>query len=147
MAAWYAKNREKSLAKTGLYFMEHPEKRASPEYFRKRHLSMPHETRQTKLSILKNWKKSNPARHAANESRRRARKFAATPAWANKRLIDNIFLEAKRITVATGVEHHVDHIVPLRSQIVCGLHVESNLRIIPATENIAKLNRYWPDMP
>ncbi len=30
---------------------------------------------------------------------------------------------------------------------LCGLHVEHNLRVIPAAVNLAKKNFYWPDMP
>jgi len=37
--------------------------------------------------------------------------------------------------------HHVDHIVPLVSQLVCGL------QILDAKANIEKGNRSWPDMP
>lgn len=47
----------------------------------------------------------------------------------------------------TGISHEVDHIVPLRSKLVCGLHNEFNLRVIPAAENNRKGNRFWPDMP
>ena len=38
--------------------------------------------------------------------------------------------------------HHVDHIIPLQGAIVSGLHVEGNLRVITATENMIKRNRY-----
>ena len=54
---------------------------------------------------------------------------------------------ARMRTEMLGLEWDVDHIVPLKNPIVCGLHVESNLQVIPELENIRKGNRRWPDMP
>lgn len=55
--------------------------------------------------------------------------------------------EARDAEAATGLKHDIDHVVPLISDIVCGLHVEANLSVIPASVNRGKRNRYWPNMP
>lgn len=83
----------------------------------------------------------------ANTARRRSFKKQAIPKWYDKCKVDAIYEECTQVTKATGVEHHVDHIVPLQSKWVCGLHCEDNLRIITASENSHKLNSHWPNMP
>lgn len=70
----------------------------------------------------------------------------ARPAWADIGAINAMWRLSKEITAATGVQHSVDHIVPLSHPLVCGLHVEHNLCIRPLADNIRKSNRYWPDM-
>jgi hypothetical protein len=69
----------------------------------------------------------------------------ATPAWANLWMIAEAYDLAKLRTKLTGVKHNVDHCVPLISSIVCGLHVEHNLQVIPAVLNRAKSNRLLPE--
>lgn len=93
------------------------------------------------------WRKRNPHMVVAAVQRRNASKLKATPAWASEEAIRLIYLEAQRRTAETGIKWQVDHIVPLRSDFVCGLHCEVNLRVITAEENNLKRNAWWPDMP
>jgi hypothetical protein len=93
------------------------------------------------------WFKRNPSVVAQKAARRRAVKRKATPAWANEFFISEAYHIAELRSKVTGIKWHVDHIVPLRSKTVCGLHVEHNLQVIPESVNLAKSNRYWPDQP
>lgn len=85
--------------------------------------------------------KTNKAYYLQRNAKRRAIKVNATPAWADAVAIEDIYRKAS----SDGLS--VDHIVPLKSKIVCGLHVHFNLQLIPLSENIKKSNRWWPDMP
>lgn len=69
------------------------------------------------------------------------------PAWANAFMLEEAYILARLRSMVTGYEWDVDHIVPLRSKLVCGLHAETNIQVIPAASNRAKGNRHWPDMP
>ena len=56
-------------------------------------------------------------------------------------------LLAEKREKSFGFEWHVDHIVPLNSKSVCGLHVWANFELLPSEVNRKKSNKYWPDMP
>ena len=99
------------------------------------------------LSRLAEWKRRHPGHRDKDNIRRRTAKTNAGPAWADDFLIQEIYSLARLRTRITGFKWHVDHIVPLRSRLVCGLHVENNLRVIPASVNYKKSNTSWPDMP
>jgi hypothetical protein len=83
--------------------------------------------------------------HAARRMQRIAREKQATPSWADSKAIRAFYVESARRSADTGVQHHVDHIVPLQGKTVCGLHVENNLQVMPGGENQSKGNRWWPD--
>lgn len=104
------------------------------------------EGRQCVSATGRAYRRPEEAKELAAITKRKAAKLNASPAWADQTKITSIYAEARRITELTGVRHEVDHIVPLQSRIVCGLHVEHNLQVIPATVNRSKGNRRWPDM-
>lgn len=95
----------------------------------------------------KRYSRRPPEVELAKSAGRRASKKNATPGWANKEAIEAIYAKAQRFMEQTGEPFHVDHIVPLTSDLVCGLHWEGNLQILTGADNLSKGNKHWPDMP
>lgn len=134
-------DKEKAKARRERWIAAHPDKNIEVKRaWRQRNIE------QDRQSSLR-WQKQNPEKVNACTAKRRATRKNATPGWANEFFISEIYRLAKLRTEFTGIKWHVDHIVPLQSPIVCGLHVECNLQVIPAFENFSKNNRHWPDMP
>lgn len=87
---------------------------------------------------------NNPGYYAAAYKARQLRKKQAMPAWADVKSIEAMYRQSAWVSKITGIKHHVDHYYPLKSDMVCGLHNEFNLRIIPAKVNLRKHN-HFPD--
>jgi len=80
----------------------------------------------------------------ADTSVRKRRHREATPKWLTaeqKLAMRQLYLQARKLTEVAKERYVVDHIVPLRSHEVCGLHVPWNLRVITQEENLKKSNK------
>jgi hypothetical protein len=90
------------------------------------------------------WKENNPELVKADNKHRRNKHRLATPKWLtqeHKAQIKQKYVEAMAITRGTGIAHVVDHIVPLRGELVSGLHVPWNLAVITSKANSKKSNK------
>jgi hypothetical protein len=97
------------------------------------------------LEKSKKWMRDNMPKALAKKARYRSGKYKATPPWLTEEHheeIELMYVESRRLSKETGIKHHVDHIIPLKNDIVCGLHVPWNLRVITATENLTKNNTF-----
>lgn len=99
---------------------------------------------QDKRRYRRKWELSNPDIKKAILSVRKRRHREATPRWITKEqklAMRQLYLQAQQMTKITGERYVVDHIIPLISEEVCGLHVPWNLRVITQDENLKKSNK------
>jgi 5-methylcytosine-specific restriction endonuclease McrA len=90
------------------------------------------------------WKEANKVQVRADTKARRRKHRDATPPWLTRKQkseIRQLYQIAITMTQTTGEQYVVDHIVPLRGEVVCGLHVPWNLRVITQEENLKKSNK------
>ena len=69
--------------------------------------------------------------------------YWATPPWLTRSMADQM----KAIYESAGPAEHVDHIVPLKNALVCGLNVPWNLQVMEAKKNMSKSNLWWDNHP
>jgi hypothetical protein len=153
--AYYHANREKHLIAVKEWRI------ANPEKYKAQLVRAYAKHRDGDIERLKAWKVNNPEKHQdsgrkyrvkyharvmAHVRKYQATKMQAMPKWVSFSDTVKFYEEAKRLT-ELGIPSEVDHIVPLTSKIVCGLHCPANLQVLSVKENRSKRNRYWPDMP
>jgi len=147
----YAKNPGKILERNAEWRKSNPERvaelknewaKSNPEKISAARKRFYRKNRESELERCSAYREENKQRYAAHQAKRRARKYHATPAWANDFFIEEIYDLAKLRTDATGIPWEVDHIVPLQGRKVCGLHVENNLQVIPMVSNRSKSNAW-----
>ena len=97
-----------------------------------------------KQAYKSKYKQGNPDLYKTLTSFRRRRFRDATPPWLTRKQkseIRQLYQIAVTMSKTTGEQYVVDHIVPLQSHEVCGLHVPWNLRVITQEENLKKSNK------
>jgi 5-methylcytosine-specific restriction endonuclease McrA len=129
---WAREHPEPSRKRARIWALNNPEKRrVYAQEYRKRH-----------PGYIQQYFDSHPGKRTALAAKRKAQKLLATPPWSKLDMIEVMYSNAKIITEVTGIQHDVDHIIPLQGKGVSGLHVDYNLQIIPAVENLRKGNKY-----
>lgn len=132
---WYLRHRELTLARSKQWAEANPEKRKEVN------AKYRNENRDKHLSYNRVWFADNPDKRAAYEGKRRASLLQRTPQWLTDEdqwIIEQAYELAKTRTSCFGFDWHVDHVIPLQGKKVSGLHVPSNLQVIPGSENCRK---------
>jgi hypothetical protein len=78
------------------------------------------------------------AKKCALSAKRNADKLKAIPKWIDLDAVNRIYQLSKSMSQIEGIKYEVDHIVPLRNPLVCGLHWEGNLQVITKKANLLK---------
>lgn len=153
---WHANNAEKSRRLSREQYRANPQ--ATKERNRRRYWADPVKPRLERRKYYveniederrrhREWRLANPEKAREKSQRYYARKVQAVPEWVDYKKIRLYYKQACVLSKKSGVPYQVDHIVPLVSALVCGLHSQHNLAVVTAAENQSKGNRVWPDMP
>lgn len=121
-----AKNKKTILQRSREYVKANPEKRKA---------------------TMKAYRQANPEKDAESVRRRQASKLLRTPKWLTSTdlwMMREAYHIAKVRTKIFGFSWHVDHVLPLRGDVVSGLHTPYNLQVIPAKINLIKANKVNP---
>ena len=136
---WYERNKNLTKERARLWQVNNPE-RKNEIRTKWRELN-----REQHNEINRLWNSQNKDKKAALEGKRRSAKLQRTPKWLTKDdlwIIEEAYSLAQLRTNLFGFDWHVDHIIPLQGKLVSGLHVPSNIQVIPATENVKKSNKH-----
>lgn len=88
---------------------------------------------------------SSKARARYHTGKWRAKQVNALPKWLSREDKDSmrrLYQSAVDSQEMLGIKVHVDHIIPLNGETVCGLHVPWNLQLMCGSENCQKRNKF-----
>ena len=96
-------------------------------------------------AAYKRYYEANYPRMLAKRNRQHADKLKRTPSWLtcdDHWMIELAYELAALRTKVFGFPWHVDHVIPLRGKKVSGLHVPTNLQVVPWLNNLKKTNKF-----
>lgn len=120
---WKLDNKEHVAEKDRLYAVLHPERRTKAR---------------------NKWAAANPGKNTAAKARNHQARNKRVPTWLS---VDDLWLIEQAYDLAAlrtklfGFSWHVDHVIPLNGKRVSGLHLPTNLQVIPWLDNLRKGNR------
>jgi hypothetical protein len=136
---WYERNKDLTKERARLWALNNPNKVSI------KNIKYKKKNKEKITEYNKLWWSSNKDKRASYQAKRKASQLQRTPKWLTKDdlwIIEEAYSLAQLRTNLFGIDWHVDHIIPLQGKLVSGLHVPSNIQVIPATENVKKSNKH-----
>jgi hypothetical protein len=123
-AAWKLVNKDYVAARDKAYAEANPEK---------------------KTIARKKWIAANPGKNTAAKALNEQKRNQRIPTWLSeddKWMVEQAYELAAMRSKMFGFKWHVDHIIPLNGKRVSGLHVPTNLQVVPWIDNLKKYNKF-----
>jgi len=100
-------------------------------------------------AIRRAYRSRNAGKLIAANRLRNTRHATAIPSWSETKEIDRLYLEVANLNDRHNLEGKdklcVDHIIPIDSKTVCGLHCMANLQVLSKSLNSSKGKTYQTD--
>ncbi len=122
-------------------------KTANKELILERNKKYVEQNREVRKATMRSYRQKTKDMQAEYVRRRQAAKMQRTPKWLTEDdvwVMREAYKLAKIRTDMFGFSWHVDHVLPLQGETVSGLHVPTNLQVIPWIENVRKHNKVNP---
>ncbi len=141
---YYCKDcrKKRKLSRSG---QEKDYRRAYHEENRQKRLEYSVKFNRENKHYFSQWRDLNRDKTRAYSQKYRSQKLKATPPWLTSKHLEEIksfHLHARDCELVSGEKYHVDHIIPLQGETICGLHVPWNLQVLPYDLNISKSNKF-----